>query len=348
MDPKDQVAIHEAMEQQTISITKAGVKATLNARTSILAAANPIGGRYDRTKSLKQNIQMTAPIMSRFDLFFILVDDCNEVTDYAIARRIIDLHMRAEESVERTYEPADISRYISFARLFKPKVTEESMEYLVEQYKHLRQRDTGGGFKSSWRITVRQLESMIRLSEAMARMACNDKVEKKHVQEAYRLLNKSIIRVDQPDIHFEDEDAIAADLDKEMEVDDPDDPGQWPVASPGGGEVNGLESSQQQSQAAKSKKLTLSQQKYFQMANVIVHYLRQKEELNEDVHRNDIVNWYIEHVMEEVESQDELVEQKQIVEKVLVPLNKTGLQSDSAGDSAAEANPVLIVHPNYV
>ena len=102
---------------------------------------------------------------------------------------------RAEESVERTYEPADIARYISFARLFKPKVTEESMEHLVDQYKHLRQRDTGGGFKSSWRITVRQLESMIRLSEAMARMACNDKVELKHVQEAYRLLNKSIIRV---------------------------------------------------------------------------------------------------------------------------------------------------------
>ena len=66
----------------------------------------------DRTKSLKQNIQMTAPIMSRFDLFFILVDDCNEVTDYAIARRIIDLHTRAEQSVDRTYEPDDISRYI--------------------------------------------------------------------------------------------------------------------------------------------------------------------------------------------------------------------------------------------
>merc|ERR1712203_159033 len=125
MDPHDQVAIHEAMEQQTISITKAGVKATLNARTSILAAANPVSGRYDRTKSLKQNIMMTAPIMSRFDLFFILVDDCNEVTDYAIARRIIDLHTRAEQSVDRTYEPDDISRYISFARLFKPKVTEK-------------------------------------------------------------------------------------------------------------------------------------------------------------------------------------------------------------------------------
>jgi len=103
MDVRDQVAIHEAMEQQTISITKAGVKAVLNARTSILAAANPIGGRYDRSKSLQQNIQLSAPIMSRFDLFFVLVDECNEVTDYAIARRIVDLHSRMEESVEREY-----------------------------------------------------------------------------------------------------------------------------------------------------------------------------------------------------------------------------------------------------
>jgi DNA replication licensing factor MCM6 len=77
------------------------------------------------------------------------------------------------------------------------------MEFLVEQYRHLRQRDCGGGTKSSWRITVRQLESMIRLSEAMARLGCDDTVLPKHVKEAFRLLNKSIIRVDQPDIHFE-------------------------------------------------------------------------------------------------------------------------------------------------
>ncbi len=100
------------MEQQTISITKAGVKASLNARASILAAANPVSGRYDRTKSLRQNIQMSAPLMSRFDLFFILVDDCNEVTDYAIARRIVDLHSKLEESVDRVYQPEDIKRCV--------------------------------------------------------------------------------------------------------------------------------------------------------------------------------------------------------------------------------------------
>ncbi len=81
MDIKDQVAIHEAMEQQTISIAKAGVYATLNARTSILAAANPIFGRYDKSKPLKGNITLSAPIMSRFDLFFVICDDSNIIAD---------------------------------------------------------------------------------------------------------------------------------------------------------------------------------------------------------------------------------------------------------------------------
>jgi DNA replication licensing factor MCM6 len=348
MDPHDQVAIHEAMEQQTISITKAGVKATLNARTSILAAANPISGRYDRTKSLKQNIQMTAPIMSRFDLFFILVDDCNEVTDYAIARRIIDLHTRAEESVDRTYEPDDIARYISFARLFKPKVTEESMDFLVEQYRHLRQRDTGGGFKSSWRITVRQLESMIRLSEAMARMGCSDQVLPKHVKEAYRLLNKSVIRVDQPDIHFEDEEAAALMDDDNMEVDQDEN-----IASP--------DPTMTASQQTTKKSLKLSYEEYKAMAIMIVHYLKKKEseDKEKDITKKDVVAWYIEEVSNDIESQDEIVEKKQIVEKVLdklayndnvlVPLNqKKGLITAEGEDGETNDNPILIVHPNYV
>lgn len=136
------------------------------------------------------------------------------MTDYAIARRIVDLHARNVESVERVYATEDIQRYILFARQFQPKVcagvqqfaqiadfelshnvlwgfwfvcvflfiffkiTPEAQEFVVEQYKRLRQRDGGGATKSAWRITVRQLESMLRLSEAMARLYCSDEVRK--------------------------------------------------------------------------------------------------------------------------------------------------------------------------
>lgn len=85
MEIKDQTAIHEAMEQQTISLAKAGIQATLNARASILAAANPIYGRYDRTKSLRFNVDISPPIMSRFDIFFVIFDEKNDDDDFNIA-----------------------------------------------------------------------------------------------------------------------------------------------------------------------------------------------------------------------------------------------------------------------
>ena len=93
MDLSDQVAIHEAMEQQTISIAKAGIQATLNARTSILAAANPMGGRYNRKQTLRANVAMSAPIMSRFDLFFVVLDECNEAVDWNIAQHLSLIHI---------------------------------------------------------------------------------------------------------------------------------------------------------------------------------------------------------------------------------------------------------------
>ena len=98
-----------------------------------------------------------------------------------------------------------VQRYLTFARLFKPTISKEAQDYMVTQYKHLRQRDSSGVAKSAWRITVRQLESMIRLSEALTRLHCQDTVTPKHVKEAYRLLNKSIIRVETPDIQFNEE-----------------------------------------------------------------------------------------------------------------------------------------------
>lgn len=257
MDLHDQVAIHEAMEQQTISLAKAGVRATLNARTSILAAANPIGGRYDRAKSLQQNIALSAPIMSRFDLFFILVDECNEVVDYAIARKIVDLHSNIEDSVEAVYTKDEVLQYITFARKFKPVLNKDAGELLVHHYNHLRLRDSTTTGKSTWRITVRQLESMIRLSEAMARMEISDEVQPKHVREAHRLLNKSIIRVEQPDIHLDDESTNQPILN---DVDSQDIP-----ATP------------EHTLSVNRKKLVLSFEEYRSLSNMIVVFMRKEE-----------------------------------------------------------------------
>ncbi|XP_063174477.1 DNA replication licensing factor MCM6 [Candoia aspera] len=356
MDMRDQVAIHEAMEQQTISITKAGVKATLNARTSILAAANPVGGRYDRAKSLKQNINLSAPIMSRFDLFFVLVDECNEVTDYAIARRIVDLHSRIDESIDRIYTLDDIRRYLLFARQFKPKISKESEDFIVEQYKRLRQRDGSGVTKSSWRITVRQLESMIRLSEAMARMHCCDEVHPKHVKEAFRLLNKSIIRVETPDINL--------DQDEEQSVEEPED--QDGIARDGdnvptNGLVNGISDHADDSSkdVAPKASLRLSFPEYRRISNLIVMHLRRSEEENDDaaLKKTELINWYLKEIESEIDSEEELINKKKVIERVihrlthydhiLIELTHSGLKDSGEGQSFDE-DPYLVVNPNYL
>uniref|UniRef100_A0A4W5L887 DNA replication licensing factor MCM6 n=1 Tax=Hucho hucho TaxID=62062 RepID=A0A4W5L887_9TELE len=372
METRDQVAIHEAMEQQTISITKAGVKATLNARTSILAAANPVGGRYDRSKSLKQNVNLSAPIMSRFDLFFILVDDCNEVTDYAIARRIVDLHSRIENSVDRLYSLDEIRRYLLFARQFKPKISGESEEFIVEQYKRLRQRDGSGGVATSaWRITVRQLESMIRLSEGMARMHCCDEVQPKHVKEAFRLLNKSIIRVETPDVNLEQ--------DQEMEEEEEGENGRDVPNGVNG--VNGLVNEHADgmnshsngtnsgtngvnghtnvvsghSDSGSKPPLRLTFPEYRRISNLLVLHLRRAEEAEEEeeLKKSAVINWYLKEMESEIDSEEELINKKSLIEKVLhrlvhydhilIELSQGGLK----GSETEAQEDVLVVNPNY-
>ena len=348
MDIRDQVAIHEAMEQQTISITKAGVKATLNARTSILAAANPIGGTYDRTKSLRNNLSFSLPIMSRFDLFFILLDECNETIDYAIAERIIDMHNGNVDnnSEDLTYTLDDLKNYIRFARQFKPKLTLESEKFLVETYKQLRLSgcDNGGGFKSnkqSWRITVRQLESLIRLSEAMARMNCSDFVESKHIKEASRLLNKSILKIDQPDVNLientedEEEDIV----DQNMEHDSQTETTETPIPS----------------------SLKIPFEVYKSITNMFVIRL-QREEIrieegeSDGIKRSELIEWYL-NQCQDIETEADLVQKKLICDRVIDKLINTdhiliALQSaepigtESEKDSTPD--PILVVHPDYV
>eukprot|EP00466_Bigelowiella_natans_P010994 jgi/Bigna1/43616/e_gw1.81.1.1 len=205
MDVQDQVAIHEAMEQQTISITKAGIQATLNARTAILAAANPIKGRYDTSRTLRQNVDISAPIMSRFDLFFVVVDVCSDVTDRNIAKHIVNIHRNTNKAVKVDFTKEDLQLYVRFARTIKPKISPEAQQVFVEHYRKLRQNDTAGPSKTAYRITVRQLESMVRLSEALARLHLEDKILPRHVHEAARLIQQSIIRIDAPPISMEDD-----------------------------------------------------------------------------------------------------------------------------------------------
>uniref|UniRef100_A0A0A9X784 DNA replication licensing factor MCM6 n=1 Tax=Lygus hesperus TaxID=30085 RepID=A0A0A9X784_LYGHE len=343
MDPHDQVAIHEAMEQQTISIAKAGVRATLNARTSILAAANPIGGHYDRTKSLQQNIMMSAPIMSRFDLFFVLLDECNEVIDYAIARKIVALHNNIDDNVDRVYTQKEVLRYITFARQFKPMINEEASKMLVELYKQLRQRDSSTGVKATWRITVRQLESLIRLSEAIAKMECLDEVLGRHVLEAYNLLNKSIIRVEQPDIHLDDDIE-----DIPMDTDQPERDTVAPTVD--------------DASRTTKKKLTLSFEEYKKLSTLLITHMRSGALDDSGIRRSELINWYLEQISHLIETEEELVEKKALVMKVLdrliyhdsviIPL--TQIRGDDereeaqAEDDDDEDDPLLVVHPNYV
>ncbi|KAH6668619.1 MCM2/3/5 family-domain-containing protein, partial [Plectosphaerella plurivora] len=208
MDIADQVAIHEAMEQQTISIAKAGIQATLNARTSILAAANPVGGRYNRKTTLRANINMSAPIMSRFDLFFVVLDECTESVDRHLAEHIVGIHQLRDAAIEPEFSTELLQRYIRFARTFRPIFTHEARETLVERYKQLRADDAQGGIgRNSYRITVRQLESMVRLSEAIAKVNCVEEVSSTFVDEAFQLLRQSIISVEHDDVDFAEEDA---------------------------------------------------------------------------------------------------------------------------------------------
>jgi DNA replication licensing factor MCM6 len=108
------------MEQQTISIAKAGIHATLNARTSILAAANPNFGRYDRTKTLRYNVNISPPIMSRFDLFFVIFDEKNDVEDLKIARHIVNLHRLKDNKDNQKYTKEQLQTYIKITRQLRP------------------------------------------------------------------------------------------------------------------------------------------------------------------------------------------------------------------------------------
>lgn len=213
MDIKDQVAIHEAMEQQTISLAKAGIHATLNARASILAAANPVFGRYDRTRSLRFNVNISPPIMSRFDLFFVVFDEKNDEEDFRIAQHIVNMHRLRDNALQPDFSMEQVQTYIKFCRTITPQFTRESAEILKEEYKAIRQREKNDNNKHAYKVTVRQLESLVRLSEAIARAHCDNLIRPNYVREVCRLLRHSNINISKKDIML---DSIQEDINREL------------------------------------------------------------------------------------------------------------------------------------
>ncbi|KAF9121488.1 hypothetical protein BGW39_010498 [Mortierella sp. 14UC] len=183
--------LHEVMEQQTVSVAKAGIITTLNARTSLLAAANPIHSQYNHRLPMVDNIDLPPTLISRFDLLYLVLDIVNEQSDRRLARHILSLYLEdAPETGGTDIIPIDtLTSYISYARNHcHPVLSEESSAVLVQCYLDLRK--LGGGKQIT--ATTRQLESMIRLAEARARLRLSPDVEKEDVEEASRLIREGL------------------------------------------------------------------------------------------------------------------------------------------------------------
>ncbi|EED92025.1 member of mcm2/3/5 protein family, partial [Thalassiosira pseudonana CCMP1335] len=202
MDEADRTAIHEVMEQQTVSVAKAGIVATLNARAAVLAAANPLYGRYNRRKSLSENVNLPNSLLSRFDLMFLILDVADVDRDMALARHVTFVHQN--EGVDSTKDPEYdqpavsphlLREYISRARKHQPVVPKDVAPYIVEAYVSLRSQGTPTGQSAKngdqTVMTARQLLSILRLSQALGRLRFSDYVAREDVDEAIRLTHMS-------------------------------------------------------------------------------------------------------------------------------------------------------------
>lgn len=191
MNDSTRSVMHEVMEQQTLSIAKAGIICQLNARTSILAAANPVESQWNHKKTTIENIQLPHTLLSRFDLIFLMLDPQDEAYDRRLAHHLVSLYYRSEEEMEEEYlDMAVLRDYIAYARTYvHPRLSEEASQSLIEAYVDMRKIGSGRGMVSAY---PRQLESLIRLAEAYAKVRFSEKVENLDVEEAKRLHREAL------------------------------------------------------------------------------------------------------------------------------------------------------------
>ena len=191
MRPEDRSALHEVMEQQSASIAKGGIVATLNARTSILAAANPMFGKYDIFKNIYENVNLPIPLLTRFDLVFIVRDIPSQEKDRNIAQHIISQHGSSGTDTTSLIDIDILTKYLSYAKRGEPALTKEAENLIMEFY--LKMRNISGDDKENMiTITPRQLEGLIRLATARARLLLKNQVEGEDADRAIYLFNEML------------------------------------------------------------------------------------------------------------------------------------------------------------
>jgi len=184
--PEDRSALHEVMEQQTCSVAKGGIVATLNARTSILSAANPIYGKYDPYKNITENVNLPVPLLTRFDLIFIVRDNPDKEKDNLVASHILEIHRDTEKAARPAIDIDLFSKYLSYAKQIEPTLTPEAIDIVRSYYMEMRRIESEGMIT----VTPRQLEGLIRLASARARLLLKDMVEAEDAQRAIYLVDQ--------------------------------------------------------------------------------------------------------------------------------------------------------------
>ncbi|GFH54761.1 cdc21-like protein [Chaetoceros tenuissimus] len=192
MSDTTRAILHEAMEQQTVSIAKAGIIATLNARTSILASANPVESRYNPNMSVVENIKLPPTLLSRFDLIYLILDAPNTESDRKLAQHLVGLYYETPNVVQPPLDQPLLRDYIAYAReCVHPELSDLATRELINAYLDMRKegyKNSGNSGTKTISATPRQLESLVRLSEAIAKMRLGEEVIRADVKEAVRLM----------------------------------------------------------------------------------------------------------------------------------------------------------------
>jgi len=328
MDSKDQVAIHEAMEQQTITLSKAGIQATLNARASILASCLPKNIYYEPTQPLHKNCDLSPPIMSRFDLMFVMQDIHDETNDSTVAWHIVNLHRHRESEVTSTLSQLELQQYIKLARTFKPRITSEAHQRLIKCYKKLREDRTY--VRGACGVTVRQLESLIRLSEAIARVHFSHEITADFVTQAFDLQLGTLKRAERENIDLEEPDVA--------------------VAPEAAADASTMAAPEAPSAPARVKKAKITFQEYQRIGHVLTKYLADKEDTGEEVKEEDLIAWYMETVEENIQNEAQLVEQQHLLQLIInrmIDKDRVILVYRASENALRPEGRVLVKHPNY-